>query len=305
MFSTGRTKTCAFPGDSLYPRFSNSSARDPGPPMLAVSGLSVTYRGAPGHIALREVNLQVATGEVLGILGESGCGKSTLALSILGLLPATAAVEGSIRFRGVELRRLPESNLRAVRGAKISLIHQEPGLSLSPLMRIGSQIGEVIRAHRRVPKRQLQREAESVLAEVHLPDPQRISNSHPHQLSGGELSRVMIAQAVACLPDLLIADEPTRSLDVRVQAEILRLLREINQKLATAIIFITHNPALLAGLADRIAVLHAGEVVEQGPARQVLRQPQHVYTQGLMELVPRSLQGLRAAAGMHRVAYGN
>ena len=261
--------------------------------LLRVSGLSVGY-ASPEHaplMVLRQLNLEIATGEIVGILGESGCGKSTLARSIVRLLPDDAQVDGSILFRNEELLRLPEKQLREVRGARIALIHQEPGLALSPVMRAGDQIAEVIRAHRNLAPNARKLEVESVLRQVHLADVGRIYAAYPHQLSGGELHRVAIAQALACRPDLIIADEPTRSLDVTVQAEILAVFRNLNRTFRTAILFITHNPALLAGFADRIAVMYAGRVVEIGGGSMVFSQPLHPYTKGLLELVPRSFRG--------------
>jgi len=268
---------------------SNPMSRDALPPLLAISGLSIAYAPGGQFLALDGINLEIAAGEIVGVLGESGSGKSTLALSIPGLLPACERFEGSIKFRGEELRGLPESRLRAIRGAKIALIHQEPGLCLSPVMRVGSQISDVIRAHRRLPRKELRQKAEAALAEAGLPDPLRVYHSYPHQLSGGELNRVVIAQALACRPDLLIADEPTRSLDARLQTEVLNLFREFNRKFNTAILFITHNPALLARLASRVVVMHSGRVVEEGPMARIFRQPQHPYTQHLLRLVPQSL----------------
>jgi len=261
--------------------------------LLRVARLRVTYvdGGQSYSPALRHVDLTIAAREVVGILGESGCGKSTLARAILGLLPRNARVEGSVQLRGVNLIGLPEPGLRCIRGAKISLIHQEPGLSLSPVMRIGQQIAEVIRAHRRLGRNELRNEVERMLSEVRLSDPRRISHSYPHQLSGGELSRVVIAQALACRPDLVIADEPTRSLDVRVQAEILDLLRELNHEVGTAILFITHNPTLFLRFADRVVVMSDGEVVEEGSLSLVFRQPRHPYTQSLLRLVPNAFAG--------------
>jgi len=230
-----------------------ASSFDEAAGLLRVCGLSVSYAGSgPSPVmALRQLDLEIAAGEVLGVLGESGCGKSTLALSILGLLPADARIEGSILFRNEELLGLPERQLRRIRGAKISLIHQEPGFALSPVMRVGDQIAEVIIAHRSLTRKARKQEVESMLREVQLADTGRIYAAYPHQLSGGELHRVAIAQALACRPDLIIADEPTRSLDVTVQAEILGVLRNLNQTVGTTLIFITHNPALLAGFADR------------------------------------------------------
>jgi len=262
-----------------------------GPALLHIAQLAVTYpgQGQSGPAALRGVDLDIAAGEAVGILGESGCGKSTLALSILGLLPAAARVEGSIELCSRQLLGLPERDLRAIRGAKISLIHQEPGLCLSPVMPVGRQIAEVIRAHRPLPRKQLRQEVEAILEEVRLPDARRIAQAYPHQLSGGELSRVVIAQALACRPVLIIADEPTRSLDLRIQAEIVDLFRDLHQRCATAILFITHNPALLAGFADRVIVMHEGQVAEDGEAKRVFCQPSHAYTKSLLQLVPHAM----------------
>jgi oligopeptide/dipeptide ABC transporter ATP-binding protein len=260
----------------------------------------VTY--APGNSptpARSTIDFAIAPGEIIGILGESGCGKSTLALSLLGLLPATASVEGSILFQNEELLGLGESQLRAIRGAKISLIHQDAGLSLSPVMRVGDQISEVIRAHGR-SKRKLRRQiVEAILREVHLTDVDRIYDAYPHQLSGGELHRVVIAQALVCRPDLVIADEPTRALDVTIQAEVLGVLQRLNRKYGTTLIFITHNPALLVGFADRVIVMYAGRIIEEGRTAQVFRRPLHPYTKGLLQLVPRSPLNGSLYAGRH------
>jgi oligopeptide/dipeptide ABC transporter ATP-binding protein len=275
-----------------------ASSSDDAPGLLRVCRLSVSY-AARSHspvTVLRQLDLQTGPGEVIGILGESGCGKSTLARSILGLLPADARVEGSILFCNEELLGLPQKQLRRIRGARISLIHQEPGLALSPVMRVGDQIAELILAHRSLTRKARKAEVEAILREVHLPDVRRISVAYPHQLSGGELHRVAIAQALVCRPDLIIADEPTRSLDVTVQAEILGLLRKLNQAFGTAILFITHNPALLAGFADRLAVMYAGRVVENGGGSMVFGRPLHPYTRGLLDLVPRSARSEYSAA---------
>jgi oligopeptide/dipeptide ABC transporter ATP-binding protein len=277
------------------------SSTDEIPKLLQVSGLSVSYvsHGRPPVLALRQLDLEIAAGEVVGILGESGCGKSTLALTMLGLLPKTAVVNGSILFGSQDLARLKESRWRAIRGAKISLIHQEPSLSLSPVMRVGSQIGEVLRAHGHSKRRARKLRSEGILREVGLSDVGRIYDAYPHQLSGGELHRVAIAQVLACQPDLVIADEPTRSLDVKLQAEILGILRQINQRFGTTLVFITHNPALLIGLADRVVVMYAGRVVEQGYLLQVIGRPLHPYTKGLLQLVPTSLKDGGLSAEKH------
>jgi oligopeptide/dipeptide ABC transporter ATP-binding protein len=260
----------------------------------------VTYaHGKSPTPARSRIDFAIAAGEIIGILGESGCGKSTLALCLLGLLPATASVEGSILFQNEELLGLGESQLRAIRGAKISLIHQDAGLSLSPVMRVGNQISEVIRAHGR-SKRKLRRQVvEAILREVHLTDVDRIYDAYPHQLSGGELHRVLIAQALVCRPDLVIADEPTRALDVTIQAEVLVALQRLNRKYGTTLIFITHNPALLVGFADRVMVMYAGRIIEEGPTTQVFRRPFHPYTKGLLQLIPRSPLNGSLSAGRH------
>jgi ABC-type glutathione transport system ATPase component len=235
--------------------------------------------------ALRDVNFEIGQGEAIGILGESGCGKSTLALSILGLLPANARVEGSILFHEQDLFHVSESRLTTIRGAQISLIHQEPGLSFSPVMRVGEQIAEVLRAHRPMKRTVREQECKAMLREVQLGEVDRIYNAYPHQLSGGELHRVAIAQALICRPELVICDEPTSSLDVTIQAEILNLLRELKPKFGMAMIFITHNPALLAGSADRVLVMYDGRIVEEGRVAQVFRRPLHAYTNELLQLV--------------------
>jgi peptide/nickel transport system ATP-binding protein len=257
-------------------------------PLLRVRGLTVNYSGGRESIsALHQVDFDIAPGEVVGILGESGSGKSTLALSILGLLPSKTSVTGSMDFRGEELLRIDEARWKSIRGAKIALIGQEPGLCLSPVMRVGDQIGEVLRAHRPAGRKLRKLECKSILREVRFSDSDvdRIYKAYPHQLSGGELHRVTIAQALACYPDLVIADEATRSLDVALQTEVLNVLRQIKQKFGSALIFITHNPALLAGFADRVIAMYAGRVVEDGSVRNVFRHPLHPYTEGLLRLV--------------------
>jgi peptide/nickel transport system ATP-binding protein len=271
-------------------------------PLLRVRGLTVDYdpRSQQPFAALRKVDLDIAPGEIVGILGESGSGKSTLALSTLGLLPEHARREGSIFFEGEDLSNAAESRWAEVRGARVAMIFQEPGLSLSPVMRAGDQIGEVIRAHRSGRSKQRKQEVEAALKDAGISDVARICRAYPHQLSGGELHRVAIAQALVCRPALVIADEPTRSLDVTLQAEIQNALRDINRNYGSALIFITHNPALLPGFADRVVVMYAGRIVEAGPVAQVYRRPFHPYTRGLLQLVPVPMQHSGHISGFTR-----
>ena len=251
--------------------------------MLQCQRLTVNYASATKP-ALSEIDFEMGPGEVVGILGESGCGKSTLALSILGLLPASARVEGSILFHDQDMLHLSESQLRSVRGAQISLIHQEPGLSLSPVMRVGRQIAEVLQAHGSIQRSLCMEECKAMLRDVQLDNVDRIYNAYPHQLSGGELHRVAIAQALIRRPELVICDEPTSSLDVTIQAEILKLLHDLKRQFGMAMIFITHNPALLAGFADRVLVMYEGKIVEEGRVSQVFRRPLHSYTHELLQI---------------------
>jgi ABC-type glutathione transport system ATPase component len=266
-------------------------------PLVQVRQLTVKYSAVGKPVtALNNIDFEISRREIVGILGESGSGKSTLALSLLGLLPANATVEGAVFLEpriakdgsiqnndAQDLAKIQERDWRFIRGARIAMIFQEPRLALSPVMRVGDQIAEVLRAHTgRKPNKDAINE---LLQRVRLPNPARISRAYPHQLSGGELHRVVIVQALACSPELLIADEPTRSLDGKVQAEILELLRELNRELGIALLFITHNPALLAGFADRAMVMYAGQIVEEGPLASLFRQPQHVYTKELLRLV--------------------
>jgi oligopeptide/dipeptide ABC transporter ATP-binding protein len=263
-------------------------------PMLQIRDLTVGYAAGSGRSltpALHKVGLDIWAGETVGILGESGAGKSTLASTILGLLPAESNAAGSILFqsRGLpsqDLLRVDETRWRTIRGAKIAMIFQEPGLCLNPVMRVGDQIAEVIRAHSPQNRAQRKRECEAMLHEVGFSDVERVYQAYPHQLSGGELHRVAIAQALVCRPELVIADEPTRALDVTAQGEILNVLRKAQRTVGSALIFITHNPALLAGFADRVVIMYGGRVVEEGPVAQVFRRPLHPYTRGLLQLFP-------------------
>jgi peptide/nickel transport system ATP-binding protein len=238
--------------------------------------------------AVDRISLVLAPRQVLGIVGESGCGKSVTALSILGLLPKTATVTGSVKFEGEELLGATRARLRKVRGRKISFVFQEPMTSLNPVLRVGHQVEEVVREHMDVSRSAARERAVELLDLVHIPDPRRRIEEYPHQLSGGMRQRVMIAMALACDPSILIADEPTTALDVTIQAGILDLLRELRERLGTAIILITHNLGVVADLADRVVVMYAGRKAEEAPVGELFAHPQHPYTMGLLGAVPRA-----------------
>ena len=257
--------------------------------LLEVRELSVRFETDDGTVhAVDRMSLTLEPRQVLGIVGESGCGKSVTALSILGLLPKTATVSGSINFDGTELLGASKSHLRKVRGRQISFVFQEPMTSLNPVFRIGRQIDEVVQEHMDVSKRGARARTLELLDLVHIPDPSRRVDEYPHQLSGGMRQRVMIAMALACDPKILIADEPTTALDVTIQAGILDLLREVRERLGTAIVLITHNLGVVADLADRVVVMYAGRKAEEAPVHELFAHPQHPYTIGLLGAVPRA-----------------
>ena len=257
-------------------------------PLLEVKDLSVRFKTDDGDVhAVDGMSLALSPGEVLGLVGESGCGKSVTALSILGLLPATATVTGSVRFEGDELLGASRSRLRKIRGRKISFVFQEPMTSLNPVLRIGRQLEEVLREHMDLSRRAARERVVELLELVRIPDPRSRVDEYPHQLSGGMRQRVMIAMALACDPKILIADEPTTALDVTIQAGILDLLRELRERLGTAIILITHNLGVVADLADRVVVMYAGRKAEEAPVGELFAHPQHPYTIGLLGAVPR------------------
>jgi oligopeptide/dipeptide ABC transporter ATP-binding protein len=258
-------------------------------PLLEVKNLHVSYSARSGEVcpALAGVNFDLGPGEILGVLGESGSGKSTLAAALLRLLPSNGRIQkGLVLFEGKNLLEVSLQDLRKIRGGRIGLIFQEPSSSLHPTLQIGQQVSDVLAAHEYLARRALNEKTSQLLASVFPVDPERISHSYPHELSGGQRQRVLIAQAIACGPSLLVADEPTASLDPTTQKEILQLFGTLRQKLGLAMIFITHNPALLASLADRILVLYAGRVAEIGPAAKVLSSPQHPYTAALLRCLP-------------------
>ncbi|MFJ5698264.1 ABC transporter ATP-binding protein [Arthrobacter sp. NPDC093139] len=263
-----------------------------GPVVLEVRNLSVDFgvekTWVPAAVGL---DYEVRAGEVLAIVGESGSGKSASSMALLGLLPSNSRVSGSVKLSGKELLGADESNIRSVRGKDVAVIFQEPMTALNPVYTVGAQIVETIRLHNEVSPDQARERALQMLDLVELPDPEKAFKSYPHQLSGGQRQRAMIAQSLSCDPKLLIADEPTTALDVTVQAEILDLMRNLRNKLDSAIVLITHDMGVVADLADRIAVMRRGLIVETGTAEQIFHNPQHPYTQALLAAVPHLGQG--------------
>ncbi|MFW5933405.1 MAG: ABC transporter ATP-binding protein [Actinomycetota bacterium] len=250
--------------------------------VLDVTGLSIR---TGDHVLIEDVGFHLAAGERVGLIGESGSGKSLTALSIMGLLPDELAVTGEVRLRGVERELLAagESQRSALRGDRVGMVFQEPMTALNPLMRAGAQVAEVLRIHRTVPDRRAAEErARELLAAVELPEPDVIARRYPHQLSGGQRQRVMLAMALANGPDLLICDEPTTALDVTVQAQMLKLIVDGVAERDSALLFISHDLAVVATICDRILVMYGGRIVEAGPTRQLLTRPRHPYTEGLL-----------------------
>lgn len=256
--------------------------------ILQVRELSIRYRTAGAtNEAARKISFDVAAGEIVGLIGESGSGKSTVALALLGLLEGNNAdVTGSIRFRSQELLSLTECKWQKLRGAAISIVFQEPAISLCPVMRAGQQIAEVIHAHKRWNWRHCKAQAEALLEQVGLKDHGRIFAAYPHQLSGGQRQRVALAQALACSPELLIADEPTASLDVRSQSGFIGLLRDLKMVRGISILLISHTPEIQASLADRLVVMKQGDLVESGTFEEIYNNPKDPYTRRLLKRAP-------------------
>ena len=257
-------------------------------PLLDVQNLRVTFAGQNGTVtAVDDVSFSIAPGETLGLVGESGSGKSVTAFAILRLLQPPGRISGGrVLFEGQDLLALSERAMRSVRGARISLIFQEPMTALNPVMRVGDQVAEALTAHDIARGDDARRRALELLDAVRIPDAARRMRDYPHQLSGGMRQRVMIAIALACHPPLVIADEPTTALDVTVQAQVLDLLRELKARYSLAVLLITHDFGIIAEMADRVAVMRTGRLVEQGLVRQVLRTPSHEYTRTLLAAVP-------------------
>jgi oligopeptide/dipeptide ABC transporter ATP-binding protein len=257
-------------------------------PLLEVGGLRTWFFTADGVVkAVDGVDLTVRRGEIVGLVGESGSGKSVTALSVLRLVDQPGRiVGGSIRFNGQDLRAASNEEMRALRGSRIGMIFQQPISSLNPSYRVGFQISEVYEAHERLKRSEGWKRAENMMAKVGIPDARQRSRAFPHQVSGGQAQRVMIAMALAANPALLIADEPTTALDVTIQAQILDLIRDLQADLGMAVVLITHDLGIVAELCDRVAVMYAGQIVEEADTRTLFREPKHPYTQGLIGSVP-------------------
>ncbi len=258
--------------------------------LLNIEGLRTVFRTGSGEVtAVDGVSLSVARGKTLGIVGESGCGKSVLSLSLMRLVPSPGRIAGGrVMFDGKDLLSLPPAAMRDIRGRRIAMIFQEPMTSLNPVFTVGDQITEAMRAHDRgASAAALKSRAIAALDRVRIPAPERRFDEYPHQMSGGMRQRVMIAMALSCDPDLLIADEPTTALDVTVQAQILDLLRDLQQQSGMAIILITHDLGVVAEMADEVAVMYAGRVVERTSGKAIFDDPQHPYTLGLLGSIPK------------------
>jgi len=266
--------------------------------LLSVENLTTVFDTSRGPLpAVSDVSFEIRTGETLGLVGESGSGKSVTALSILRLVqPPGRIAGGALRFKGRDLLSLGEREMREVRGADISLIFQEPMTALNPVFTVGDQIGEALVVHDRATRREAKGKAVELLRAVGIPNPESRVNDYPHQLSGGMRQRVMIAIALACRPSLVIADEPTTALDVTIQAQILDLLRDMKSAFNLSLLLITHDLGIIAEVADRVAVMYAGRIVETGPVAEILNNPAHPYTRGLLASIPGGTPGRRLRA---------
>jgi len=259
-----------------------------GPAILEVSNLETRFDTPEGVVeAVNGINFTVGEGETLGIVGESGSGKSQVFMTVMGLLALNGRATGSIRYRGQELLGMPVNRLNTIRGGRIAMIFQDPMTSLNPYLTVRRQLTEVLVQHKGMSERKATAAAIEMLDRVRIPEPAKRIGQYPHEFSGGMRQRVMIAMAMLCKPDLLIADEPTTALDVTIQAQILELMKELKQNSRTAIVLITHDLGVVAGLSDRVLVMYAGRIVESGGVRDIFYKPQHPYTQGLLHSTPR------------------
>lgn len=260
-------------------------------PVLEVKNLSVEFQTFEGKVqALDQVGFDLFPGETLGIVGESGCGKSVTALSILRLIatPPGRITQGEILLEGMDLLKLSASKMRSIRGNRISMIFQEPMTSLSPVFTVGEQIAEVFRLHQRLSRKEAVSRSIEMLARVNIPDPQKACRYYPHQMSGGMRQRVMIAMALACKPDILIADEPTTALDVTIQAQVIDRIKQLQKDMGMSVIFITHDLGVVAHTADRVIVMYVGRILEQASVADLFQTPLHPYTRGLMASIPQA-----------------
>jgi len=255
--------------------------------LLQLENLNITFATQTGQVAaVRDVSFGIPESGTLGLVGESGSGKSATALAILRLLPPQARISGEITFAGRSLPTLSEEDMRRIRGAGISMIFQEPMTALNPVMRIGDQVAEAVLAHNHLDRRAAWQRAVEALNEVAIPEAERRARDYPHQLSGGQRQRVMIAVALVNQPQLLIADEPTTALDVTIQAQILELLSRLREKRKLAVLFISHDLGVVSRVADHVAVMYAGEIVEMGPVERIFAAAAHPYTRGLISAIP-------------------
>jgi peptide/nickel transport system ATP-binding protein len=266
--------------------------------LLQVDGLTTVFDVKPRPVvAVNDVSFEIRRGETLGLVGESGSGKSVTAFSIIGLLQSPGRVAGGrVMFQGRDLAQLPEPEMRKVRGAGIGFVFQEPMAALNPVMRVGAHIVEALVVHGLATKAGARDRAVELLRAVQITDPEKRVDDYPHQLSGGMRQRVMMAVALACRPPLVIADEPTTALDVTVQAQVLELLRDMKKQFDLSLLLITHDLGVIAETADRVAVMYAGRIVEQGTVREIFHQPQHPYTRGLLASIPGGAAGSRLRA---------
>ncbi len=259
-------------------------------PVIDVRNLRTVFRTRQGEVhAVNSVSFDLRAGELLGVVGESGSGKSVTMMSLLGLLPSPPAEvrDGQVLFGQQDLLKADDRTLRSIRGAGIGFVFQDPMTSLNPVFTVGFQLMEPLRRHMRLSRRQARERARELLALVGIPDADRRLDDYPHQFSGGMRQRVMIATALACDPKVLVADEPTTALDVTIQAQILELVKELRSKLGMAIVWITHDLGVIAGIADRVIVMYGGQIVEHAPVRNLFANPQHPYTRALLETIPK------------------
>ena len=259
-----------------------------GEPILEVDGLDVRFSTPEGVVeAVNGVSFNVGAGETVGVVGESGSGKSQIFMTVMGLLATNGRATGSVRYRGKQLLGMPTNELNTIRGGRMAMIFQDPMTSLNPYLTVRRQLTEVLIQHKKMSESQAARTAIELLDRVRIPESQKRINQYPHEFSGGMRQRVMIAMAMLCKPDLLIADEPTTALDVTIQAQIIELMKELQEGSRAAIVLITHDLGVIAGLSDRVMVMYAGRIVETGTAREIFYDPQHPYTKGLLKSMPR------------------